>query len=264
MGERLKGYSKRLRLIGSLAKNDFASKYANSQLGVFWAFFRPIVMACVYIFVFSFIARATPVGDRYPYSLWMLPGLIVWFVFQEGLSSGVTTLTEYSFLVKNIRFDFSILPYVKVASAFIVHTFFILLVFVLYLLWGLPVKPQILQLPYYYLATFVFTLSLVRLACACQPFFKDLTVAIEILLIVGIWACPIMWNLEMAPQKYWIIFKINPLYHLVQGYRTCFMGDTWFWNHPREFASFWLITIALNWFGRRAFKRLSVHFADVI
>lgn len=264
MREGLRASPKRLWLIGSLAKNDFVSRYANSQLGVFWAFFRPIVIACVYIFVFSFIARATPVGSRYPYSLWMLPGLIVWFVFQEALSSGVTTLSEYSFLVKNIRFDISILPYVKVASSFIVHTFFVVLVFVLYLLWGLPIKPQILQLPYYYLATYIFTLSVVRLACACQPFFKDLTVAIEILLIAGVWACPIMWNLEMAPQKYWPFFKINPIYHLVQGYRTCFMGDTWLWNHPVELAVFWLITGALFFGSRRVFNRLSVHFADVI
>lgn len=259
-----KGYFKRLQLIASLAINDFRSKYASSQLGVFWAFFRPIVMACVYIFVFSFIARSTPVGDMYPYSLWMLPGLIVWFVFSDGLSSGATTLTEYSFLVKNIRFDISILPYVKVMSAFIVHTFFIALIFILYLLWGLPVKVQLLQLPYYYLATFIFTLSLARIACACQPFFKDLTVAIEIILMVGIWACPIMWNLEMLPEQYRFFFKLNPMYHLVQGYRACFMGDEWFWSHPRQLALFWLVTLALCFGGRRMFRRLSAHFADVI
>ena len=78
---------KRIRLIWSLAKNDFKSKYASSQLGIFWAFFRPIVQACVYIFVFSIIARAAPVSDIYPYAFWLLPGLVVWFVFSEGVSS---------------------------------------------------------------------------------------------------------------------------------------------------------------------------------
>ena len=84
----------RWKQIWPLAKNDFRSRYATSQLGLFWAFFRPIVMACVYIFVFSIIARAAPVGGVYPYSLWMLPGLIVWFVFSDSISSGVTTLTD--------------------------------------------------------------------------------------------------------------------------------------------------------------------------
>ena len=254
----------RWKLIWPLAKNDFKSKYATSQLGLFWAFFKPVVMAGVYMFVFSVIGRAAPVGGIYPYALWMLPGLIVWFVFSDSISSGVNTLTEYSYLVKNIRFTISILPSVKVVSAFIVHTFFVVLIFVLYLIFGLPIKPQILQLPYYYFATFFFTLSLTRVVSTLQPFFKDLTVAIEIILMVGIWACPIMWDLGIMPARFHWIFKINPLYYLVLGYRESFMGDLWFWNHPLLTAGFWVVTILLNVWSWKLFKKLGDQFVDVI
>ena len=254
----------RLKQIWPLAQNDFKSKYATSQLGLFWAFFRPIVMACVYIFVFSIIARAAPVGGIYPYSLWMLPGLIVWFVFQDSVSSGVTTLTEYSYLVKNIKFNISILPDVKVVAAFIIHSFFVVLIFVIYLVAGLPIKLQILQLPYYMIATFYFSLALTRIVSTAQPFFKDLSMAVEIVLMVGIWACPIMWDLGVLPAQYHWIFKANPMYHLVNGYRECFMGDHWFWEHWAQFLEFWAITILLDLWGRRMFRRLSSQFADVI
>lgn len=254
----------RWKLIWPLAKNDFKSRYATSQLGMFWAFFRPIVMACVYIFVFAVIARAAPVGGIYPYSLWMLPGLIVWFVFSESIASGVNTLTEYSYLVKNIRFNISILPDVKVVAAFIIHVFFVALIIVIYLLNGLPIKLNIIQLPYYMIATFYFTLAFTRIVCTAQPFFKDLSSAVEIILMVGIWACPIMWDLGVLPSEYHLIFKANPLYHLVTGYRECYMGDTWFWNHPISFCEFWVITILLDLWGRRMFRRLSSQFADVI
>ena len=254
----------RWKQIWPLAKNDFKSRYATSQLGMFWAFFRPIVMACVYIFVFSVIARATPVGGVYPYSLWMLPGLIVWFVFSDSVSAGVTTLTEYSYLVKNIRFNISILPDVKVVSAFIIHCFFAALIFVIYLITGLPIKLHILQLPYYMIATFYFTLSFTRIVSTAQPFFKDLSMAVEIILMIGIWACPIMWDLQILPEQYHWIFKANPLYHLVSGYRECYMGDHWFWEHWIQFVEFWAITILLDLWGRRMFRRLSNHFADVI
>ncbi len=255
---------KKLRLIWQLALNDFHSKYASSQLGIFWAFFKPVVMASVYIVVFSVIARATPVSGIYPYALWMLPGLIVWFVFSDSVSTGVSTLTDYSYLVKNIRFDISILPGVKVVSAYIIHTFFILLVFALYLLMGLPIKIYMIQIVYYYAATFIFTLAVTRIVCTIQPFFKDLAVAIEIILLVGVWACPIMWDLSMIPESYAIWFKINPMYHLVSGYRACFMGDYWMWQRPRSMAAFWCVTLLLEFFGRRLFRRLSTHFSDVI
>lgn len=264
MQQRGKRVKEKWRLIWSLAKNDFKSRYATAQLGIFWAFVRPIVMACVYIFVFSLIARAAPVGSGVPYSLWMLPGLIVWFVFSESVSSGVNTLTEYSYLVKNIKFDTFILPNVKVVAAFIIHVFFIVLIFVIYLLNGIPIKLNMLQLPYYMFATFCFSLAVTRIFCCIQPFFKDLSSAVEILLMVGIWACPIMWDLAILPEQYRIFFKLNPLYHLVTGYRECYMGDLWVWNHLLSFAEFWVVTMALDLWGRRLFRRLSSQFADVL
>ena len=254
----------RWKLIWPLAKNDFRSKYATSQLGMFWAFFRPIVMASVYIFVFSVIGRAAPVGGIYPYSLWMLPGVIVWFVFSDSVSSGVSTLTEYSYLVKNIKFNISILPDVKIVAAFIIHVFFVLLIILIYLISGLPIKLYMIQLPYYIFATFCFSLAVTRIMAAVHPFFKDLSMAVEIILLVGIWACPIMWNLEMVPENYHIFFKMNPIYYLVSGYRESFMGDAWFWSHKYMTLGFWAVIILLDLAGRKVFKRLSPHFSDVI
>ena len=248
----------------TLARNDFKSKYAVSQLGIFWAFFRPLMMACVYILVFSVIARSSPVGDQYPYALWMLPGLIVWFAFSDSVSSGTTALKDYSFLVKNIKFDVSLLPGVKVMAAFIVHTFFIVLVFILYLVFGLPIKIHILQLPYYYVATYLFTLAAVKIVSTVWPFFKDLSALIEIVLMVGIWACPIMWNLTMIPERFHWIFRLNPMYHLVLGYRESFMGGGWIWDHPLELAIFWAVTLLLAWFARGLQRWLGDRFADVL
>ena len=254
----------KLRLTWSLAKNDFKSKYANSQLGVFWAFLRPIVMAGVYIFVFSVIARSAPVSDLYPYAFWMLPGLIVWFVFSDSIMSGATTLSEYSYLVKNVRFDIRILPIVKVVSAFIIHTFFVALILILYAIWGLPLKWTMLQLPYYYFAVFCFSLAIARITSAWFPFFKDLTPALEILLMVLMWASPVMWDVSSLPGKYLLLFRLNPIYYLVNGYRDCFMGGRAVWEKLADTAYFWAVTLLLDWFGRRNFRKLSVHFADML
>ena len=132
------------------------------------------------------------------------------------------------------------------------------------MIFGLPIKLTILQLPYYMAASFYFTLAITRIVATAQPFFKDLSVAIEIILMVGIWACPIMWDISLVPAQYHFLFKANPLYYLVNGYRECYMGDLWVWNHPLMFAGFWGVTVALDLWGRRMFRRLSSQFADVI
>ena len=61
-----------------------------------------------------------------------------------------------------------------------------------------------------------------------------------------------------------IFFKLNPMYHLIAGYRESFMGGLWFWNHPLRFAGFWISTVLLNVWSWKLFGKLSDQFADVI
>ena len=118
------------KLILSLAKNDFKTKYAGSYLGIIWAFIQPIVTVLVYWFVFQKGLKAagmnTKTGVEVPYVLWLISGLVPWFFFQDALSTGTNALLEYSYLVKKVVFKISILPIVKIISSLFVHCFFIL------------------------------------------------------------------------------------------------------------------------------------------
>lgn len=261
---RIPEMKKRVALIFSLAGNDFRSKYASSQLGILWAFVKPIVQACVYIFVFTIIARSAPMGEIYPYAFWLLPGIIAWFFFSDGVMSGANALLEYSYLVKKVRFSIEILPQVKVLSSSIVHCFFVLFVLLLYLLWGLPICWTMLQIPYYLLCAFCITVAFARINCALVPFFRDFTQLLEILLMVLMWGCPVMWDVSMLPQKYAVFFRLNPLYYLIDGYRQSFMNGKWFFQTPRLTLYFWGFVLLLLFVSKALFKRLQVHFADII
>ena len=264
MKQPLENNREKLKLTWALAKNDFISKYASSQLGIFWAFFKPAIQACVYIFIFTFFMKARTSGNEYPYALWLLPGLIVWFFFSEAVTAGSTALLQYSYLVKKIRFDIRILPTVKVLSSTIVHCFFVALIFLLYIIFGMPVKLTIIQLPYYVFCAICIALVFSRINCSITPFFRDFSQLLDIMLIVFIWTVPIMWNIDLLPEKYHIFVKINPLYYLVDGYRHSFMGGTWFFERPLLTGYFWLF-LALMWiFANKLFNRLQPHFADIL
>ena len=255
---------KRWNLIISLALNDFKSKYASSQLGILWAFFKPVVQACVYVFVFTVIARAAPANNKYPYAFWLLPGIIAWFYFSDGIMSGANALLEYSYLVKKVKFDISILPTVKVVSSGIVHCFFVLFVLFLYILWGLPLCWSMVQIPYYMLCTFSIVVALSKINCALVPFFRDYLQLLEIILLVLMWACPVMWDVSMLPEKIVSIFKLNPMYYVIDGYRQAYMGGRWFFNDLWMTAYYWGFVLLLWYLGNRLFSRLQVHFADII
>lgn len=95
-------------------------------------------------------------------------------------------------------------------------------------------------------------------------FFKDLTQIINIVLQIGIWATPILWNIEAAPAGWVLVLKLNPLVYVVEGYRSAIYGRQWFFQDFFSTMYFWIVTVALFGLGAAVFRRLKVHFADVL
>nr|WP_302598820.1 ABC transporter permease [uncultured Cellulosilyticum sp.] len=251
------------RLIINLAKNDFKTKYAGSYLGITWAFVQPIITILIYWFVFQIGFRTPPVGN-FPYVLWLIAGLIPWFVFSDAISNAAYSLIEYNYLVKKVVFKISVLPMVKVISAFFVHLFFIVFGIVVFSLYGYTPTIYTLQIIYYAFCLFFIILGTSYATSAIIIFFKDLSQIINIILQVTMWMTPILWNQTILPTNLQWIFKLNPIFYIVQGYRDCFIDKVWFWQRTGITIYFWVITIGIFAIGSVVFKRLKVHFADVL
>lgn len=257
-------------LIFKLAKNDFKTQYAGSYLGIIWAFIQPVITVLVYWFVFEKGLHAGRVnmkaGIDLPFVLWLIAGLVPWFFFQEALSGGTGALTQYSYLVKKVVFNISILPVVKIISALFVHLFFIAFMLVLYSAYGYFPDLYTIQIIYYSFCMVVFVLGLVYATSAVVGFFRDLTQIINIVLQLGIWMTPIMWNIEALSINPVLIniFKLNPMFYVVSGYRDALINKVWFWEHPNLTIYFWIVTILIFGAGSVIFRKLKVHFADVL
>lgn len=259
------------RLIWKLAKNDFKTRYAGSYLGIVWAFVQPVITVLLYWFVFTVAipSRATTIkGDiEIPYVLWLIAGIVPWFFFSEALTNGTNALLEYNYLVKKVVFKISILPIIKIISAVFVHGFFVLFTVILFSCYGMYPDLYTLQVFYYSLCMMIFVLGVSYITCSIIVFFRDLGQIISIGLQVGIWATPILWNLNslMAshPQLK-IIFKLNPMNYIVEGYRNALIDKIWFWETFYSTAYFWILTMCMFAIGAIVFKRLKVHFADVL
>lgn len=251
-------------LIASLAKNDFKTRFAGSYLGIVWAFIQPIVTVIVYWFVFEVGLRAGRMCD-YPYILWFMAGLVPWFYFSEALNGGTNSLIEYNYLVKKVVFKISILPMVKVISAIFVHGFFIIFVVILASCYGYTPDLYSIQILYYVLCSFVLVLGLSYFTSAIVVFFRDLSQVINIILQVGMWITPIMWDATNTLSAKWqVLFRINPVYYIVDGFRDAILGKVWFWDKMLWTVYFWLFVVAVFALGATVFKKLRVHFADVL
>ena len=252
------------KLLVTLAYTDFQEQYLGSYLGIIWAVLRPALFIFVIWFVFSLGFKAKPVEDGTPFVLWLLCGMIPWLFFAEAVNKGMNAITSNAFLVKKVAFRVSILPLVKVLSSLGIHLLLVTILIFLFILNGYYPTLYWLQLPYYILATVFLTLGLGWLTSSLRVFVKDVGELIGVVIQFGFWLTPIFWSLNSLPEQYHFIVKLNPMVYIVDGFRNTFIYETWFWENPSDTLQFWVTTSIILIIGAIVFKRLRVHFGDVI
>ena len=224
-------------------------------------------MAMYYI-VFDKIMgnTSTPLreGVEVPFVLFLTAGLVPWFYFSEALNNGTNALLEYNYLVKKVVFKISILPIIKIIAATFIHVFFVCLLLIVAAIYGYYPTIYTIQIIYYSFCLFIFVLALSYTTCAVVVFFRDLSQIISIGLQIGMWATPILWNLDALSPEWIMILKLNPLVYIVNGYRSAIYEKEWFFRDFFSTMYFWIVTVVLFGLGAVIFKRLKVHFADVL
>lgn len=257
------------KLIWKLSRNDFKKRYAGSYMGAVWGFAQPLVTVLMYYLVFDKIFGNKAIelrsGVEVPFVLFITAGLVPWFFFSEAISQGTMSLIEYSYLVKKVVFKISILPVIKVIAATFSHLFFLVLAVLLACVYGYYPSIYLVQILYYGACLFLLVLAMSFTTCAVVVFFRDLSQIISIFIQIGMWATPILWSLDAIHNPVVVtLLKLNPLVYIVSGYRDAIYGHRWFIQDPYGTLYFWAVTIALFLMGTVIFKKLKVHFADVI
>ncbi|NIK78351.1 teichoic acid transport system permease protein [Paenibacillus castaneae] len=260
----MKNIKTTIRLIFELSKNDFKVRYAASYLGIVWGIANPLITLLVYWFVFEIGFRSGARPDGTPFIVWLACGMVMWFLVSESVSTSSNSFLEYSYLVKKVSFRIGILPIVKIISSLYNHIIFLIILGVILLTNG--VKPDITNIQFlYYLFCSIYLLTGIGLiTSSLVVFIRDIGQLVGIAVQIGFWLIPIVWSSEIIPDKYIYLFKLNPVYYLVEGYRDTFIENVWFWHRYNQSFYFWCISTIILFIGYKLFKRLKPHFADVL
>jgi lipopolysaccharide transport system permease protein len=251
------------RLILSMAKRIIVAQYVGSSLGFLWVVIQPLSMISILWAVFGLAFRAQPLNDS-PFVVWLTAGLSAWYVFSEVVSASTGVIIENHNLIKKMVFPSQILPIVRMLPALLNHAVFVLILVILLFSHHLSLTFYAVQFFYYLFALLMLALGFSWLSAALNPFFRDVGPFITLFMQIGMWATPIVWEINMMPEKARFFFKLNPMYYIVQGYRDSFIYSRPFWDYPYQTGYFWLVTTIFLAVGGYAFKALKPHFAEVL
>lgn len=251
-------------LIFSMAKREVATRYVGSMMGFMWTFVQPMVLVGVLWVVFSFGFRVKPAAADVPFVVWLTAGMCGWFVFSDILSGSAGVVIVHANLIKKTLFPSQILPIVQVVCSFIAHSVFIVVLIGLIVLNRMTPSFYYLQFLYYLFCLCVLGIGLGWAVSALNVFIRDVAQMVGVVLQIGFWATPILWDIQMMPENLRFVFKLNPMFYIVQGYRESFVFFVPFWKHPLQTAYFWVVAGCCFLAGALIFQKLKPQFPDVL
>ena len=222
-----------------LAKADLVKTYRGAALGWSWAIIKPTVTIFVYWFAFAIGLRASNTVSGYPFFLWLIVGLIPWFYMSDMLTQGTESLRRYSYLVTKMKFPISTIPTFVSISKMIVHIILMVLVVIIFAIFGYPPDVYMLQAFFYMILMFAFFTVWALFSSLIAAMSKDFLNLVKSLVTAVFWLSGIVWNVNTIDIP-WLktLLKANPVTYIVEGFRNCFIHKTWIWESPKTLLCF--------------------------
>ncbi len=246
-------------LIRQLAWTDFKLRYNSLVLGYLWSLLHPFLIFGVYYLVFSVFAK---IGGVPHYPLYLLLGIILWNYFAESSSNGMQSMQFKAGLISNIDLPKGV---ILVASNFTSLLTLSLNLGVFAIFFVLSSKRPAAAGGLF----LIFLLELVILSFAVSLLlssyllkFRDLYYLWGVALQIGFWLTPIIYPVELIPERIRWLFLLNPLARIIQDARSAVLGL----NPPplrHHLVSLAMVAVMLA-LGIAVFIRRSARFAEEI
>ena len=253
--------------IAQLTRREVIGRYRGSHLGIFWSFVNPLLLLCIYTFVFKYIFNAKFTGHRTEgwadFALMLFAALVIFNLFSECLSRAPNLILLNSNYVTKVVFPLEMLPLTVVLGS-LVHLLigFIPLVLAAFLtrnghlhhtvlLWSLLLPP----------ITF-WALGLTWLVSALGAFLRDLNEVMLALTQILMYASAVFYPLDRVPPGIRGYLELNPLTFFSEQSRNLVV-----WGEPMNWTAYGWVTLTDAVFmvvGCRVFVGVKQAFADVI
>ena len=244
-------------MIKSLVKRDLRGKYKGSVLGFLWTFINPLCQIIVYIIVFSMIVK-TNLENFYAY---IIVGMMPWFFFDMSLRQGSGCVRYQGEMIKKIYFPREVLPLACVTSNFINMLFCYIIVFAILIISGIGLSFKALFfLPMVMMVEYVLVLGFTLIVSAGTVYFKDLEHIVTVILMAWIYLTPILFSMDVIPEKMVWIFKCNPMTPIIEAYHNILYWKCMPKGRELLYSMVWAMVILIV--GELTFAKLNDNFAE--
>ncbi len=215
-------------MIRTMAVRDLKAMYVGSLFGFFWAVLNPLAQLAIYGVVFGMLLKSKPdpVYGTDSYFLFLLCGIVPWQFFAQAVISSTNVLVANSNLIKKaVGFNAEILPVISVFSNMISHFIGVALLLAIVLASIGRLSPVILVILVYLFFIVIFSVGLGWILSSLNVYLRDVLQVVGLLMLAWMFFTPLFYPASLFPPKVLTLAKLNPLFHMVEGYRYAILAN---------------------------------------
>jgi lipopolysaccharide transport system permease protein len=223
---------------------------------------RPFLTMVVFTVVFGKLA-GLPSVSSVPYALLVFAGLLPWTFFSSALTDSSNSVLSSSNLISKVYFPRLIIPISVVAVALVDFACSFVILLGLFVWYQYLPGWQLVLLPAFVLLAFAVSLGPGLLLAALTVKYRDFRFITPFIAQLGLYISPVGFSSDIVPSSWRIIYSLNPMVGVIDGFRWCILGQPGLLYLPSLVLS--VVGAAfLMWLGIRQFRRTEKSFADFI
>lgn len=248
-----------------LSWRDLKVRYKQTIIGVLWSVLRPLLTMMIFTFVFGQIAKFPSEGVKYP--VLVFAGLLPWQFFASGLTEASNSLIGNERLISKVYFPRMIIPAASVITSLVDFLISLGLMFILLIWFGVVPSVYLVFLPLFILMAFFASFGVGIWLTALNVKYRDFKHVVPFLVQLGLYISPVGFTsaiaANMIPEKFRLLYYLNPMAGVIDGFRWCFFGERVVMNWNGMYLSL-AVTLFFLLIGIRTFRKMEKNFADLI
>jgi len=245
-----------------LSWRDIKVRYKQTVIGVAWSIIRPLLTMIIFTVVFSKLAKLPNEGTA-PYAILVFAAMLPWQFFSTSLTESSNSLIGNTNLISKVYFPRLIIPASSIITSFVDFLIsFVILVGLMIYYQYLP-SWQMVFLPGFLIIAFLASFGFGLLITTLNVKYRDFRYIVPFIVQLGLYISPVGFSSKIIPEKWRLLYSINPMVGVIDGFRWCILGEGSSIYLPGFFISLTVI-ILLLWFSIVYFRKMEKSFADFI
>lgn len=242
-----------------LVWRDIKVLYAQTILGFLWAILQPLTQILIFTIIFGRVAKIPT--DGIPYFLFTTVAIIPWTFMSQAMTKSSESLVTGQNILGKVYFPRLIFPLTAVFAKLVDFGISLMIIFVAILYYKVIPTWNLLFLPFFILLMISISAGVGMLMSSMAIRYRDVRYAMGFVLRMLMYSAPIVYSASTIPEKWRIIYSVNPIVGVIEGFRACLLGlpIPWGYIYPGI-----ITATALLFFGALYFKRIETVFVDVI